>query len=539
MLWQNLSTDHTFSSALHEHEEYPREPRVIHDFVVRHAKVRPEAEAVVDGSTRLNFAELRTRVDDIAAALLAHGINHGDRVATLAAPGLDFWLTYLASVSIGAIWHGLNPVYREREFAYLLEDAKPALVFVRSPWDGRHYDAELRAVPNSVRTFVTLGEPEGGALSLAKFSAAGAMVPRDRLDAARARVELQDIAVIVYTSGTTGQPKGAMLSHNTIVQSALANARWMGDRLESTVCAAPTNHVGALNNVCMNLFAQGGRIIFHPRVDIAALGRIRNTERPSYLVTSPTGFMMTMNSPGFDPRKLDHTRLVVCGGATTSLNILEAWQPIGCPIVSVYGQTETCGIITHTDMDAPLEDVALTIGRPLPGCDFRVVRPDGSLCANGESGELQFRGPYVMSGYFNRPDATREAFTAEGYLHTGDLGYLRNDGNIVFVGRLKEMFKSGGYNVYPLEIEQAITEHPDVLIAAVLPVPDPMYQEVGHAFVMPMPGHSIEPAELKRFLKERIANYKVPKGFSVQAALPLLPNGKIDRQQLKLQLGSS
>jgi len=513
-------------------------PRVIYDFVAHHAQSRPAAEAVVDGQKRLSFAALRAQVDDIAAALLAHGIGHGDRVATLAPPSLDFWLTYLATVSIGAIWHGLNPVYREREFAYLLDDAKPALVFVRSPYDGRQYAAELRAVPSSVRTFVTLGEPDGRAVSLAQFSAAGESVTRAHLDAARARVDVRDTAVIVYTSGTTGQPKGAMLSHNTIVQSALANAGWMGNRLESTVCAAPTNHVGALNNVCMNLFAQGGRIIFYPRVDIAALGNIRRAERPSYLVTSPTGFMMTMNAPGFDPKKLDHTQLIVCGGATTSLNILEAWQPIGCPIVSVYGQTETCGIITHTDIDAPLVDVALTIGRPLPGCDFRVARPDGSVCATGESGELQFRGPYVMSGYYNRPEATRDAFTADGYLHTGDLGHCRDDGNIVFVGRLKEMFKSGGYNVYPLEIEQAITEHPDVLIAAVLPMPDPMYQEVGHAFVMPMPGRTIAPEQLKRFLKERIANYKVPKGFTVEPALPLLPNGKIDKQTLKQRLSA-
>lgn len=514
------------------------EARVIHDFVAHHANSHPDTEAVVDGETRLSFAELEYRVDRIASALLAHGIGRGDRVATLAPPSIDFWLTYLATVSIGAIWHGLNPVYREREFAYLLGDAQPSLVFVRSPFDGRNFDEELRAVPNTVRYFVTLGDQGRETDSFTKFMSSAASVSREQLDAARARIEVNDIAVIVYTSGTTGQPKGAMLSHNTIVQSALANARWMGDRLESTVCAAPTNHVGALNNVCMNLFANGGRIIFYPRVDIVALGKIRKTERPTYLVTSPTGFMMTMNAPGFDPKKLDHTRLIVCGGATTSLNILEAWEPIGCPIVSVYGQTETCGIITCTDIDAPLEDVAVTIGKPLSGCDFRVARPDGRICENGESGELQFRGPYVMSGYYNRPDATRDAFTADGFLHTGDLGYRRDDGNIVFVGRLKEMFKSGGYNVYPLEIEQAIAEHPDVLIAAVLPIPDPMFQEVGYAFVMPMPGRTIIPEQLKSFLKERMANYKVPKGFSIEVALPLLPNGKIDRQQLKARLSS-
>ena len=511
-------------------------PRVIHDFVVQHSTGRPAAEAVVDGATRLDFAALATQVDAIARGLLAHGVGRGDRVATLAPPGLDFWLTYLATVSIGAIWHGLNPVYREREFAYLLGDAQPRLVFARSPFDGRDYDVELQAVPSEVKTFVTFGEPRGRAKSLGAFVAAGASVDPERLAAARAAVTPDDVAVIVYTSGTTGQPKGAMLSHNTIVQSALANAAWMGERIASTICAAPTNHVGALNNLCMNVFAGGGRIIFYQRVDMAALGRIRREEEPTYLVTSPTGFMMTMNASGFDPRKLAHTRLIVCGGATTPLNILQAWEGVGCPIVSVYGQTETCGIITRTDIDAPLIDVAETIGRPLPGSDFRVARPDGVECAVGETGELQFRGPYVMSGYYNRPDATRDAFTPDGYLHTGDLGYLRADGNIVFVGRLKEMFKSGGYNVYPLEIEQAIAEHPDVLLAAVLPVPHPLYQEVGHAFVMPLQGRSVAADDLRAFLKARVANYKVPKDFTIEPALPLLPNGKIDKRALGARL---
>jgi acyl-CoA synthetase (AMP-forming)/AMP-acid ligase II len=510
--------------------------RVIHNFLAAHAALRPTAEAVVNGDTRLDFAALSAQVDAIARGLLAHGVRRGDRVATLAPPGLDFWLTYLASVSIGAIWHGLNPVYREREFAYLLQDASPALVFVRSPFDGRDYGVELQAVPSAVHTFVTCGEPRGRAKSLGEFVEAGAGVTAQRLAAARAAVTPDDTAVIVYTSGTTGQPKGAMLSHDTIVRSALANAAWMGDRIASTVCAAPTNHVGALNNLCMNVFAGGGRIIFYPRVDMEALGRIRREEQPTYLVTSPTGFMMTMNVPGFDPRKLAHTQLIVCGGATTPLNILQAWEAVGCPIVSVYGQTETCGIITRTDIDAPLIDVAETIGRPLPGCDFRVARVDGSQCDVGETGELQFRGPYVMSGYFNRPDATRDAFTADGFLHTGDLGYLRGDGNIVFIGRLKEMFKSGGYNVYPLEIEQAIAEHPDVLLAAVLPVAHPLYQEVGHAFVMPIQGRSVAADDLRAFLKERIANYKVPKAFAIESALPVLPNGKIDKRALAARL---
>ncbi len=177
-----------------------------------------------------------------------------------------------------------------------------------------------------------------------------------RLAAARAAVTPDDIAVIVYTSGTTGQPKGAMLSHDTIVRSALANAAWMGDRLASTVCAAPTNHVGALNNVCMNVFAGGGRIIFYPRVDIAALGRIRREEQPDVPGDEPDRLHDDDECARLRSDASSRTRnSIVCGGATTPLNILQAWEGVGCPIVSVYGQTETCGIITRTDIDAPLD----------------------------------------------------------------------------------------------------------------------------------------------------------------------------------------
>ena len=145
-------------------------------------------------------------------------------------------------------------------------------------------------------------------------------------------------------------------------------------------------------------------------------------------------------------------------------------------------------------------------------------------------------GPYCMNGYYNKPQATKEAFTEDGYLRTGDIAYLREDGNYVFVGRIKEMFKSGGYNVYPLEIEQAICEHPDVLLAAVFAVPDERFQEVGHAYVMPIPGKTVSEADVKSLLKEKMANYKVPKTFSVEETLPLLPNGKVDKQQLKSRL---
>lgn len=511
--------------------------RRIHDLLAGHADAIPGAEAAVDGETRLTYAELAARVDAIARALIASGVQPGDRVAIMTPPALDFWLSYLATTSIGAIWMGLNPRYQGPEYAYLLGDATPAIVFSVVAYDGRDYLAELQQAGPDVPEFVSLSAPVGRAAGWDAFLARGATVSDEALAARRAAVDPEDIAVIVYTSGTTGKPKGAMLSHRAIVSIAQTNLCWMADDLESTVSVAPINHVGVLNNVCMNVFAYGGRIIFHHRVDLPELAEISRREQPTYLVASPTSFVMFAANPEQGTARMRHYRLIVFGGGKTAEPLLVPIAAQGFKLSNVYGQTETCGIVTSTVIGASTAIMSETIGKPLPGADMRIARADGSIADIDETGEIQVFGPYCMSGYFNRPEATAEAFTADGWLRTGDLGVKRADGNFAFVGRLKEMYKSGGYNIYPVEIELALADHPGVAASAVLPVPHPLYQEVGHAFVEPKPGVTLGADELRDFLKPRLANYKIPKSFSFEP-LPLLPNSKIDKQALKAKLAS-
>lgn len=510
--------------------------RRIHDLLAYHAGASADREAAVDGSLRLTYAALAARVDEIARALLASGVARGDRVAMLGPPSLLFWETYLASVSIGAIWHGLNPRYQGPEYAYLLGDAQPKIVFVHSPYEARDYATELRALGGPVGEFIAVLDPLDRGPEWDAFLHRGRLCPSERLIAARVVVDPEDIAVIVYTSGTTGRPKGAMLSHRAIVASALANVQWGRDGLAKTLCAAPINHVGALNNVCMSAFAWGGTIVFFHRVDLKALHELALAEKPTYLVASPTTFVMLRANPDPGLRMTAAYELVVFGGGKTARYLLEPVVDLGPRFFTVYGQTETCGIVTISDPGADVEILSETIGKPLPNVTMRIWHAEGRDAAVGEIGEIQVKGPLVMSGYFNRPEATAEAFTADGFLRTGDLGYRRPDGNFVCTGRLKEMFKSGGYNVYPLEIEQTICEHPDVLNAAVLPVPNELYQEVGHAFVELIPGRHLSEQDLKAFLRARLANYKVPKTFSFEASLPALPNTKVDRQALKRRL---
>lgn len=506
-------------------------PTTIHHVLIERAADAALAEAVVQGDLRLTNTELLARVDAAAAFLLASGIKKGDRVATLAPPSLDFWITFLAATSIGAIWQGLNPAYKRNEYAYLLEDAAPALVFAQTDFDARNYFEELQVLAKPGIVFVPLTtEPLSAADPRLE---PGRSVSGAELKAARASVESEDIAVIVYTSGTTGQPKGAMLSHRAVVQTALSNLSWMpAEGLKATVCAAPINHVGGLNNVCFTVFAAGGRIIFFPRVDLARLGQVNFSERPTYLVGSPTAWAM-MISAGADFSAADFYKLIVFGGAASSVAQLEEVRKTGARMSSVYGQTETTGMMTYTEADAGLDIMSETIGKPIRGNEIRIAAPDGSPLHPGETGEIQVRGISVMSGYWNKPEANEEAFTADGWLKTGDLGIQRPDGNIVFAGRLKEMFKSGGYNVYPVEVELAICEHPDVIEASVIEIPHDTFQEVGHAFLVLRPGSTLTGEDLKVFLKERIASYKIPKSWQILEAFPRLPNGKTDKRGLR------
>lgn len=272
-------------------------------------------------------------------------------------------------------------------------------------------------------------------------------------------------------------------------------------------------------------------------MDFALLAAATAREKPSYLVGSPTAWAMMLALPGFSFEAYRGLyQVIVFGGAATPLAHVRELRKSGARLSSVYGQTETTGMVTYTRFDAPDEVVAETIGRPIDGMEVRIATPEGQPVPAGEVGEIQMRGISVMSGYFGRPDATREAFTPDAWLKTGDLGVLRPDGEIAFTGRLKEMFKSGGYNCYPVEIEQAICEHPDVAQAAVVALPHPTFQEVGHAFVVARPGCHVDTADVAAFLRERIANYKVPKTWSVVDAMASLPNGKVDKRAMRQTL---
>lgn len=515
-----------------------RFPRLRIDDVLRaHLRQRPDACALVDGKRRIDFAEMAREVDALSRAMLAAGVGPGDRVAMLAPPCAEFWICFLACASIGAIWVGLNPRYMERDTAYVVKHASPRLIFAVSPLGGRRHDAELLRAAEGQAQVVTIGESTESAQSLDAFLISGSTVSQEQLDSRRAQVTAADIAALTYTSGTTGAPKGAMLSQGSITACAAVSEAWMGDALDSVVMGAPINHVGALCNLCMNVFFHGGKIVFLRRVHIPTFLDLGEQEQTTLLPLGHAVFGMLLDCPTFSLDRMRTGRLLIHGGSKTTESLLSRFTPLPARIAAVYGQTETCGIVLRTEADATLDVHANTLGRAVPGVETRIVDVQRGLpCPGGEVGELQVRCSFLFSGYFADSEATAAAFTPDGFLRTGDLCLQRDDGNLELVDRIKLMFKSGGYNVYPSEVEQAIGEHPSVRGAVVLAMPDERWSEVGFAFV----AHGTAPApsedELRRFLHSRIANYKVPKRFVIEPGLPTLPTLKFDRQALASRL---
>jgi len=474
-------------------------------------------EAAVLGDVRWSYATLDAEIDRCARALLASGAKAGDRVATLAPPGLDFITTYLAATRIGATWVGLNPKYRIDELAHVIGDAEPCIVIARA-----HPD--LAAVRRLCAKLIAIED----ALQYSAFLSSGDAVDDGAMAAAMDSVGGADAAVLVYTSGSTGKPKGAILAHRGITRFARGqNAIWPLAPMR-TLNYFPINHVGCLNDVLAPTLVAGGTCVFMEQFDTRQSLQLLQDEAITFWASVPSVFQVQLALPDFARFDLDAVQLIVWEGAAMAPEMIAQLGAL-CPWRATnYGMTETTSAITIVP---PTQDevlLASSVGIPFPGVEVRLVDADGKLVDTDGAGEVQTRSALNCLGYWRNPDATEAAFTPDGWFRTGDLAVKRPDGAYRLVGRIKEMFKSGGYNVYPLEIETVIEAHPCVAAAAVVGIADPVWGEVGIAYFE----GKADPDDLVKWCRERLANYKIPKHFHRLAALPLLPIGKIDKPAL-------
>lgn len=507
------------------------------DYAEYYAQRQPESIAVVFKHERSSFKSLNMQVEMCARALLAKGVNKGDRVAMMCTPRIEFWVLFLACNRIGAIWVGLNPRYQQDELLFLTKDCQPCMLFTLVESEGRCFDKERQAMVAAnatIRAVVSIGGEVPGVESWLGFMAPGLTVSDAEYLAARQAVTSTDVALIVYTSGTTGKPKGAMITHYGLCFGAAMQVLHYGVETTVIVINFPINHIACIADNAATALVHGGKIVFQERFDPERVLQAIAAERCTIWGGVPTMFQMLMEHPDFVRTDFSSVKIIVWGGAALPAGLISKLRQISPRLMAVYGMTETSANVTFTGERADANVLAGTIGKPDARCQCRIIDKDGELAGTNHEGELQFKAPFLMKGYWNHPQATRDAFTEDGWLKTGDIGMWMDDGNIKLVGRLTEMYKSGGYNIYPREIEMVLEEIPGVAMAAVIGVPDDVFQEVGHAYVQLNPGETLSQHDLRQSCQARLANYKIPKNFIIRGTLPRLPVGKVDKQALKL-----
>ncbi|MET8559272.1 FadD3 family acyl-CoA ligase [Streptomyces flaveolus] len=520
-------------------------PELVRSAAERYA----DTEAVVEGRTRITYAELGTRVERAAAACLASGVEVGDRVAVWAPNTLDWIVAALGAVSAGAVLVPLNTRLKGTEAADVLRRGGARLLFVTGTFLGTSYVASLRraagtaavgettpgtgplpALPALDRVVVLSDEAPPDFDTWKDFLAAGEGVPGSEVTARERRLTGSTLSDIVFTSGTTGRPKGAMTTHSQTLRAYETWADLAGlSRSDRYLIVNPFFHTFGYKAGVLACLMRGATMIPQPVFNVdTALANIA-AERISVLPGPPTLHQSLLDHPARDAHDLSSLRLVVTGAAAVPLSLVERLrEELGVgTVLTAYGLSEATGIVTMCRRDDTPTVIATTSGRPIPGTEVRVAAPSGT------PGEVLVRGFNVMRGYHADPKATAEALTEDGWLRTGDVGVLDAAGNLRITDRLKDMFIVGGFNAYPAEIEQLLLSHPDVTDAAVIGTPDSRLGEVAKAYVVRRPGSLLTSDDLIAWSRRQMANYKVPRSVEFVRSLPRNASGKVLKGELR------
>jgi fatty-acyl-CoA synthase len=493
------------------------------DWLARRAQLTPERIAIIDrtNGTQTTYAQWNERANRTARLLQQLGVGKGDRVAVYSSNCAEYLDLFWAAPKIGAVLQNLNWRLTVHELQGIVASGGPKVFIYGPAW--REQARRLKPSFTTVGQVVALGDPDPGELGLAERDA---MTPD--LEAPRA-LTLEDPWGIYYTGGTTGLPKGAVLTHGNITWNSVNTVTsWGLHAGHSAPLQLPFFHIGGPNIFMAPLVHVGGTTILCSGFDAEETFDLMEHAGITHYVGVPTMFQMLQDHPRWRTADFSRLELVISGGAPCPLPVMEGFWERGVDFKMGYGLTEASG----NNFWLPAAQVRRkkgAVGYPNFHIEMRTVRDDGSACGPDEAGELLIRGPHVFAGYWNDPAATAAA-VRDGWLHTGDIARRDADGCYTVLGRSKEMFISGGENVYPAEIESVLLSHPGVTAAAVVGVPHETWGEVGRAFIVVAAGY--DEAQLRAFLAERLARYKLPRSIVVVDALPLTAIGKIDKKLL-------
>jgi fatty-acyl-CoA synthase len=558
----------------------------IGEVLKRTAKRYPDHDALVfpQLGCRRSYRQFRADVDRAARGLLALGIHAGDHVAVWATNVPEWVVLQFASARIGAVLVTINPAYRPFELKYVLKQSDAKALFLVDRFKSSDYFAMLAEVypelaasqpgklnaeqfPRLRWVVAMKGQTPAGAISWAEMLDRGSDIAADRIDSIAAGLKPNDPINIQYTSGTTGFPKAATLSHRNLLLNVFYSGACQRYSDQDRICIpVPFYHCFGcvLGTLCAAVY--GAAMIvpaesFDPAATLAAIEQ----ERATSLYGVPTMFIAQLHDPSRKSRELSSLRTGIMAGSPCPIETMRAVVgELGCREITIgYGQTEASPIITQTRVDDPLELRVETVGRPIPGLEVCVVDPaTGEALADNTQGELCARGHCVMLGYYNNPDATREAIDAEGWLHTGDLAIRLPNGYYKITGRIKDMVIRGGENIYPREIEEFLFTHPAIEQASVVGVPDPKYGEELCAWIKLKQGYrgeakdeagselqmtkdhgarttdhgqptAITSQDIRDYCRAKLAHFKVPRYVKFVDSFPQTVTGKIQKFKIR------
>ncbi|MFT7621152.1 MAG: acyl-CoA synthetase (AMP-forming)/AMP-acid ligase II [Myxococcota bacterium] len=502
------------------------------------ARTTPDAPALVDGDTRLTFAELDQTVTRLAKGWMALGIGHGYRVG-IQAPNTWEWVAAALSLhAVGAILVPINTRYKGHETAWILNKSGASAWVTVQGFLGADYPAQLQAADDApnLPTILLKGETTGEQLSLSQLESLGEEVPWEHAAQRRGAVGPDDPSDILFTSGTTGDPKGVVTTHAQTLRAYASWAEVVGLRADDRyLVVAPFFHCFGYKAGWLAALIAGAAVYPQPVFDVGAVLERIGRDRITMLPGPPALYQTILGRADRDSFDLSTLRLAVTGAAVIPVTLIERMRDeLGFEtVITGYGLTEATGIATMCRHDDDPATIAATSGRAIDGVEVQVVGADGSEVARGEPGEVVVRGYNVMLRYFDEPAATKAAVDADGWLHTGDIGVMNEAGYIRITDRLKDMFIMGGFNCYPAEIERLMLKNPDYQQVAVIGVADERMGEVGKAFVVAAQGVVPTPESVVAWCRENMANFKVPRHVDVVEALPMNATGKVKKFELR------
>jgi acyl-CoA synthetase (AMP-forming)/AMP-acid ligase II len=499
----------------------------------------PDKPFLYDKQGVISFRELDEQSDRLATAFLQIGIQRGDKIGICALNQPEWLMTFFAAAKIGAVVVTLNPRYRAAEFDYMLNQSEcKALVCLDTlqDFDYASFFGQFRTHVPKLTHYIFIGNGFEGSYSFAQL--AEKETDREQLLQARQQVQDDDTLIMIYTSGTTGKPKGSMITHRSMTSSARAEAQHLRFGAEDNIiCSLPLSHVGGITCTILSALVSQASVTLIPSFRPDWVLEAIHQGKPTIMAGVPTMYVMLLTYKDIDRCNFSPIRYCIVGGSNVDPDLLQRirMKMPQARIINLYGLSETSGACVLSPLHDEWEEAAKSLGVAIGDYQIKVVDEHKQEVPRGAVGELTIQGECVAKGYYDMPEETEEAFGPEGWLYTGDLASIDENGLIHFKGRKKEMYIQGGYNVYPIEIENVLASHPKVAIAAGIGVPHEVYGEVGHYYIVPVPDQEPASEELMTFCRACLADYKVPFSFEFVNQLPLTPAGKVQKVTLKQQ----